>query len=250
MTVDSKSTTTDKSVVDQGEPRHFRLCSSCKKALEFGKRYYVCSVSTCNRSRNPLTFCSLPCFEAHVPVLRHREAWAEEKTAPTRDQFLAERELAESSESAAAGSKQLKPASRDGSGEDWRESPAQRAKQRPEQVVDNERLGRVALNRSPGTDTRAPSVVRRAATASGFQPAATKELLMSDEQGTKEVLVVISKVKAYIRAKSSMNTSDAVTEALSDLVRTTCDQAIEKAKGEGRKTVMARDIAGSPGASE
>jgi histone H3/H4 len=73
---------------------------------------------------------------------------------------------------------------------------------------------------------------------------------MSDEQGTKEVLVVISKVKAYIRAKSSMNTSDAVTEALSDLVRATCDQAIEKAKGEGRKTVMARDIAGNSGSSE
>jgi hypothetical protein len=186
--------------------------------------------------------------------LRHREAWAEERTAPTRDQFLAERELAESSESAAAVTKQLKPASRDGSGEDWRESPAGRAKQRPEQVVDNERLGRAALNRSPGTDTRAPSVVRRAATATRFQPAVNpavnKELLMSDEQGTKEVLVVISKVKAYIRAKSSMNTSDAVTEALSDLVRTTCDQAIEKAKGEGRKTVMARDISGAPGASE
>jgi histone H3/H4 len=41
-----------------------------------------------------------------------------------------------------------------------------------------------------------------------------------------------------------MNTSDAVTEALSELVRSTCDQAIEKAKGEGRKTVMARDISG------
>lgn len=245
MTDDSKPTTPDKSVVDQGEPRHFRLCSSCKRtALEFGKRYYVCSVSTCNRSRNPLTFCSLPCFEAHVPVLRHREAWAEEKTAPTRDQFLAERELAESSESAAG---RTKPASGAGSGEDWRESPSGRAKPRPEQVVDNERLGRAALNRSPGTDTRAPSVVRRAATATRFQPAANKELLMSDEQGTKEVLVVISKVKAYIRAKSSMNTSDAVTEALSDSVRTTCDQAIEKAKGEGRKTVMARDISGAPG---
>lgn len=250
MTDDSKSTTTDKSVVDQGEPRHFRLCSSCKRALEFDKHYFVCSVSTCNRSRNPLTFCSLPCFEAHVPVLRHREAWAEERTAPTRDQFLAERELAESSESAAG---QTKPASRAGSGEDWRETPAARAKQRPEQVVDNERLGRAALNRSPGTDTRAPSVVRQAATATRSLPAAhaaNKELLMSDEQGTKEVLVVISKVKAYIRAKSSMNTSDAVTEALSDLVRATCDQAIEKAKSEGRKTVMARDIAGAPGASE
>jgi hypothetical protein len=131
-------------------------------------------------------------------------------------------------------------------------SPAARAKQRPEQVVDNERLGhsQSAQNLRPGTDTRAPSVVRQAATATRFQPAARKEILMSNEEGTKEVLVVISKVKAYIRAKSSMNTSDAVTEALSDLVRATCDQAIEKAKGEGRKTVMARDIAGSSGSSE
>jgi histone H3/H4 len=61
----------------------------------------------------------------------------------------------------------------------------------------------------------------------------------------REVLVVISKVKSYIRAKSGMNTSDAVTEALSELVRATCDQAVERAKGEGRKTVMARDISGS-----
>jgi histone H3/H4 len=65
------------------------------------------------------------------------------------------------------------------------------------------------------------------------------------EEVPKEVLVVISKVKAYIRSKSQMNTSDAVTEALSELVRSTCDQAIEKAKGEGRKTVMARDIGGA-----
>jgi len=68
---------------------------------------------------------------------------------------------------------------------------------------------------------------------------------MSNEEVPKEVLVVISKVKAYIRAKSSMNTSDAVTEALSELVRSTCDQAIERARSEGRKTVMARDISGT-----
>jgi hypothetical protein len=249
MTNDSKPPTTpDKTVVDQAGPKHFRLCSSCKRPLEFGSRYYVCSVSTCNRARNPLTFCSLPCFEAHVPVLRHREAWAEEKLAPTRDQFLAERESAEASESSTGRSN---PSLRAGSGEDWRVGPSGRAKQRPEQVVDHERLDRAAQNLRPGTDTRAPSVVRQAATATRFQLAASdKELLMSNEEGTKEVLVVISKVKAYIRAKSSMNTSDAVTEALSDLVRQTCDQAIEKAKGEGRKTVMARDIAGSAGAPE
>lgn len=91
--------------------------------------------------------------------------------------------------------------------------------------------------------TRAPSV------ATGAQPAVSKELPMSNEEVPKEVLVVISKVKSYIRAKSGMNTSDAVTEALSELVRSTCEQAIEKAKSEGRKTVMARDI-GPSGASE
>jgi histone H3/H4 len=66
----------------------------------------------------------------------------------------------------------------------------------------------------------------------------------------REVLVVISKVKSYIRAKAGMNTSDAVTEALSELVRATCDQAVERAKSEGRKTVMARDISGNASTSE
>ncbi len=67
---------------------------------------------------------------------------------------------------------------------------------------------------------------------------------MSNEEVAKEVLIVVSKVKAYIRARSGMNTSDAVAEALSDLVRKAADQAVEAAKADGRKTVMARDVAG------
>src|ERR1700761_6359821 len=80
------------------EPSHFRLCSSCRRPLNFGERYYTCSVSTCNRVKTGLTFCSLPCFEAHVPMLRHREAWAEPQRAPSLAQFKAaqaEREKAE-----------------------------------------------------------------------------------------------------------------------------------------------------------
>jgi histone H3/H4 len=57
-----------------------------------------------------------------------------------------------------------------------------------------------------------------------------------------EILVVASKIKAYIRAKSSMNTSSAVMDAVSAKVRAMCDQAIEHAKSEGRKTVMDRDF--------
>ena len=201
---------------------HFRLCSSCRRPLDFGARYYTCSVSTCNRPKLALTFCSLPCFEAHVPTLRHREAWAEEQTAPTYPQWQAE-QLA-------------------------RESAAENGRQVNER---DERIARSAGNsssnsvRGVGPTARTPSVERQAATAAGQKPAASKELPMSNEV-PKEVLVVVSKVKTYIRAKSQMNTSDAVTEALSELVRATCDQAIEKAKSEGRKTVMARDIAGAP----
>jgi len=56
------------------------------------------------------------------------------------------------------------------------------------------------------------------------------------------VLIVISKVKAYIRAKSGMNTSDGIVPVLSDHVRRLCDQAIESAKADGRKTVLERDL--------
>lgn len=68
---------------------------------------------------------------------------------------------------------------------------------------------------------------------------------MSDETTTNEsgdILVVASKLKSYIRAKSGMNTSGAVMPALSSKVRSLCDQAIENAKRDGRKTVMDRDF--------
>ena len=71
------------------ERTYFRLCSSCKRELPFQAPYYTCSVSTCNRKRMGLTFCSVACFEAHVPMIRHREAWAEEQRAPSRG-YIAE----------------------------------------------------------------------------------------------------------------------------------------------------------------
>lgn len=57
-----------------------------------------------------------------------------------------------------------------------------------------------------------------------------------------EVLVVASKIKNYIRSKSGMNTSAAVMEALSARIRQLCDQAMDNAKSDGRKTVMDRDF--------
>jgi hypothetical protein len=59
----------------------------------------------------------------------------------------------------------------------------------------------------------------------------------------KEVLIVVSKLKNYIRDRSEgMNTSADVMDKLSDELRSLCDKAIENARNSGRKTVMARDF--------
>jgi len=61
----------------------WRRCSACKKPIEFSSLYWVCSVSTCNRKRTGLAFCSVDCWEVHLPTANHREAWAVERTAPS-----------------------------------------------------------------------------------------------------------------------------------------------------------------------
>jgi histone H3/H4 len=68
---------------------------------------------------------------------------------------------------------------------------------------------------------------------------------MSDENTGGEggeVLVVVSKLKKYIKEKAGMNTSAAVAEVLSAKVKMLCDQAVARAQEDGRKTVMDRDF--------
>ena len=65
-------------------------CSTCKGDLGFDEVYYLCSVSTCQRSSMNLRFCSVDCWEAHVPVMRHRDAWAEEARSPTAEEWARE----------------------------------------------------------------------------------------------------------------------------------------------------------------
>jgi hypothetical protein len=60
----------------------WRRCSACKKPIGFASTYWTCSVSTCNRKRTGLVFCTVSCWEVHLPVARHRNAWAVEQTAP------------------------------------------------------------------------------------------------------------------------------------------------------------------------
>jgi len=57
----------------------------------------------------------------------------------------------------------------------------------------------------------------------------------------KEVLVVASKVKGYIRSKGCMCSADAV-QAISDCVYCCLDQAIARTKANRRSTVKPQDL--------
>jgi hypothetical protein len=57
-------------------------CNACKKEIAYGGTYYKCSVSTCNRVRFQLYFCSVDCWDAHIPGQRHRNAFCTEQKAP------------------------------------------------------------------------------------------------------------------------------------------------------------------------
>jgi len=57
-----------------------------------------------------------------------------------------------------------------------------------------------------------------------------------------EVLVVVSKLKSYIRQSAGMSTAGNVAPAISSILRRLCDEAVEKARSDGRKTVMDRDF--------
>ena len=157
------------------EAGQWRRCSACKKPIGLGATCWVCNVSTCNRPRTGLVFCSVSCWEVHLPSANHRQAWAVEKKAPTS----------------------VAPASGPGSTQD-------------------RKTGERRLVRPPP----------------GQPESATP----------KDVLIVASRLKDYIRERSGFNTSDGVLESLSEIVRRICDDAVRNASREGRRTVLDRDI--------
>jgi len=58
----------------------------------------------------------------------------------------------------------------------------------------------------------------------------------------RDILIVASKLKLYVKEAHDLNTSGNVMDKLSDLVRSICDEAIINARNEGRKTLMDRDF--------
>jgi hypothetical protein len=195
----------------------WRHCSSCRADIGFDTVYWECSVSTCARvARTGLFFCSVGCWEAHLPTMRHREAWAVEKRSPGEAAWRRE-QAAEAAQRVAA--------------------PAPAAA-RPAPIRQPAPI-RHAPSPTPVSSLRRPIAVA---------PRDQEEEDMSDDAAAvDEVLVVVSKLKKYIRAKSGMNTSDGVVSVLSDHLRHMCDLAVQKATEDGRKTVLDRDFKAATG---
>ena len=176
----------------------WKKCSSCKKAISFRTKYWVCNVSTCTRKRTGLAFCTVSCWDAHVPMMNHKGAWAEERMSPSREAYAIERQGAEA------------PVDRS-----FHEMAPQPASHPETSKKENHMENTEQTTSAQATETGATE---------------------------KEILIVASKLKAYIKESSGMNTAGNVLETLSDRVRTLCDQAINNAKSAGRKTVMDRDF--------
>jgi hypothetical protein len=89
----------------------------------------------------------------------------------------------------------------------------------------------------------APEAPRRvvAAPAPVAAPAAAASQL-NLQPADRDVLIVVSKMKKYIKDRSGFNCSDAVADVISDHVRAICDDAIRAAGQDERKTVLDRDV--------
>ncbi|MBK7949421.1 MAG: hypothetical protein IPK00_11950 [Deltaproteobacteria bacterium] len=192
----------------------WRRCSACKQDIGLSSVYWVCSVSTCNRARTALVFCSVDCWEIHLPTERHRVAWAVEKRAPKVPDAADGSASSKSVAAKAAAAAGAKPGAAGG--------PRAGAE-------GGVRPGSMGVARPTSTGGRPAGAVGNAAED-------------QDRSDPTDVLVVANKLKTYIREGSGFNTSDRVLLVLSDVLRKLCDDAIRNAKRAGRDIVTDRDL--------
>jgi hypothetical protein len=193
----------------------WRRCSSCKNPIRYSSAYFVCSVSTCNRKRIGYVFDTVHCWERHLPGARHRDAAAVEAKSPTFQQWKAELD--------ADGGPDNSPST----------APATPAAA----PTSSEQAAMVAASRSP------QRVISRPAGGSAPTPSSSSQAKPVYKDALEsEILVVVSKLKSYVRERSEMNTSDSVSQVLSNRLRRLCDRAIDNARADGRKTLMDRDF--------
>ena len=82
MNDSSTDSTPSNTPTDKTEQDYWRKCVTCKSPIALGAKYYKCSVSSCDKKSAPTQFCKFECWSVHNEVYRHRNAAAEEETAP------------------------------------------------------------------------------------------------------------------------------------------------------------------------
>lgn len=241
----------------QGAERaFFRRCTTCKDPIAFEARYYKCSVSTCNKKRMTLVFCSVSCWEAHQADARHRDAGAEEAKAPTRAVWERETkdERARIEERGAVPaaptmsrvsysvsrevlvvSTRIKAYIQERAGMSTSDKAFNVLSDHVREVLDlaiaaAARDGRkTVMDRDvePVTRSRAPSLATGAP---------------ERDDRPRDIVVIVTKVKQYVKERSGMNTADSVATVLSGHMRRLAREAIRKAGADDRKTVLDRDV--------
>jgi hypothetical protein len=216
------------------------LCTACRTNIPFGEKYFQCSVSTCNRARMRLVFCSVVCWDSHVADARHRDAWAEDKIAPTRAEW--EREQGTSSDAARPAPRPAAPPPR----------PAMQTQPSPAIVRPPATPAASAASATPASPAASatPEPARRlvgiptpsSLPSAAAAPASGTGAVHLNDIDDRDMLIVISKLKKYIKDRSGMNCSDAVADVLSDHIRVLCDDSIRAAGRDERKTVLDRDV--------
>lgn len=232
------------------EPGFWRRCSNCKSEIALGARYWICSVTTCHRVRAPIQFCKPDCWAVHNEIENHRDGWAVEKAAPTTGDAAAPaaapapRAAVSSAPAprAAAVSSPTRPAPGPpgGDGGDilvvasrFKEFLAEVHGVRcSDDVFDplSEHLRRLARE--------SLDAARRA----GRKTLLDRDVPRPAAEDDVPALVVVSRFKAYVAAQGDVRTSDEVIPVLTAELRRLGGQAAEHAKGDGRKTVLGRDV--------
>jgi LSD1 subclass zinc finger protein len=62
------------------------VCATCRKLIPPGTSAIRCTVASCNTGRLKLRFCSVSCWEKHVPTARHRKAAYSVETSKAPDE--------------------------------------------------------------------------------------------------------------------------------------------------------------------
>jgi histone H3/H4 len=204
-----------------------------------------------------LVFCSVSCWDAHQADARHRDAGAEEARSPSAAAWAKESALEKARTSAkndASGPVEMHRVTGAASldslviGTKLKDYIQTRAGMSTADrclglLSDHLRKLCDRAIEAAGKDGRRTVMDRDVVPLLGRGLESLATGAGDPDDRVDDVLIVTSKLKAYVKARSGMNTSDGVPLVLSAHVRRLARQAIRQAGTDDRKTVLDRDFA-------